>query len=87
MKIENKKYYVLIKNMLKDYKGTVYLTGGAVIDCLNGVKPKDYDVFCHSSGFEDFLVSIGFEYMYSSKTATTFIHKINQLTIQILKKI
>jgi len=35
MKIGNKKYYVLIKNMLKDYKGIVYLTRSEIIEIWN----------------------------------------------------
>lgn len=63
------------------------LTGGAVLDILNGVEPKDYDFFPSSFFNTDYLLNAlyerGAELQYTSKTAYTFNYK--RLTVQVLK--
>jgi hypothetical protein len=87
MQIRNKVYYKLIKNILKDYNGQVFLIGGAVIDCMADKKPKDYDIISNDrKTLAIFLIEQkGFDYAYSSTTADTFINNIDKITLQILK--
>lgn len=57
---------------------SITLTGGAVIDILEGRKPKDYD--CVGSLYEN---KLRLEYSHETKSAKTF--KKGDLIIQLLK--
>lgn len=64
-----------IKELVK-----ITLTGGAVIDILEGRKPKDYDL---RPTIPQYIQRMGLVYMYDSKTATTY--KKDNFTVQVLK--
>lgn len=89
MEIKDKKYYKLLKTFLKGIDGNVFLVGGAVLDCINDVRPKDYDLVCNPRKRDSLMSHLvekgGFKYLYSSSTADTFVNELNQITIQILK--
>lgn len=60
------------------------LTGGAVVDILRGVVPKDYD-FIHTNALEKAMrENLNFKLIYTSKSAVTFLY--NNTTIQLLYK-
>jgi len=58
----------------------IKLVGGAVVDILEGRKPKDYDFF--SLTLPE-ATKLGFTYSHDSKTATTYTK--DDLVIQVLK--
>lgn len=58
------------------------LIGGAVIDILEGRKPKDYDFIGGGTLFTDKLLANGFKFECKTKTATTY--KKGKTIIQIL---
>lgn len=58
----------------------IKLVGGAVVDILEGRKPKDYDFF--SLTLTE-ATKLGFKYSHDSKTATTYLK--DDLVIQVLK--
>lgn len=67
---------------------SLFLTGGAVIDLLEGRKPKDYD-FCltSASDFNKIIkggVELGLNFNYTSATAVSFTWEGND--IQVLRK-
>ena len=71
----------LIKLLLEtEGISTVKLTGGAVLDILQGKTPKDYDFLL--SYFPD-PIKFGLDYQYETKTAKTF--KKGELILQQLK--
>lgn len=53
------------------------LTGGAVIDILEGRKPKDYDfININKNELERFYLKVpDLKFLYSSKSANTFLYK------------
>jgi hypothetical protein len=59
------------------------LIGGAVLDILEGRRPKDYDIVGWDKTFVEKLKELGFKYQYDSKTAKTF--KKDEIIIQLLK--
>ncbi len=72
----------LVKLILEtEGMGSVELIGGAVIDILEGRKPKDYDF---KPGYTPTTEKLELEYLYETKTAKTFKTK-DGLTIQFLK--
>lgn len=75
----------VIKTLKELTAGTsLKLTGGAVIDILNGKTPKDFDlVAAYPSNNLEILCSNGAKFLYSSKTAETVSYK--GLLIQLLK--
>ena len=71
----------LIKMILETEKlSTVRLVGGAIIDILEGRKPKDYDFEANCAPNTQ---EMGLEYQYETKTAKTF--KKGDLIVQLLK--
>lgn len=71
----------LIKLLLESSSpSSIILIGGAVIDILEGRKPKDYDF--QLNYFPD-VDKFGLEYQYETKTAKTF--KKGEFTLQQLK--
>lgn len=63
---------------IREEVSSICLTGGAVIDILEGRKPKDYD--CVGTLYEN---KLGLEYSHETKSAKTF--KKGDLIIQLLK--
>lgn len=63
--------------------GTLDLVGGAVIDLLEGRKPKDYDIITGGGKFESILGELGYYWKYETKTSSTYVK--DNVTIQILK--
>ena len=67
---------------------SLFLTGGAVIDILEGRKPKDYDFRLEASrGVQDIVdkaVKMGLEFDYTSATAISFRYKGTK--VQVLHK-
>lgn len=60
------------------------LTGGAVVDILRGVVPKDYD-FIHNKKLEEIMrENLNFKLEYTSRSAITFSY--NGSIIQLLYK-
>jgi hypothetical protein len=60
------------------------LTGGAVVDILRGVIPKDYD-FIHTTALENLMrKNLKFKLLYTSRSAITFLY--NDTPIQLLYK-
>ena len=65
-------------------KPTIKLTGGAVVDILRGVTPKDYD-FIHNTVVEKVMRdNKNFTLLYTSKATVTF--QFNGRIIQLLYK-
>lgn len=58
------------------------LTGGAVIDILEGRKPKDYDFIGHSDSTIKYFIKNGFTYQQTTKSAITI--KKDDLILQFL---
>lgn len=72
-----------VKLILHHGKTTpINIVGGAVIDILEGRKPKDYDLI--NTATEN-LKELGFVFSHSSRTADTYIK--GDLTVQLLKTI
>ncbi len=61
-----------------EVKSSIILIGGAIIDILEGRKPKDYD--CVGVLYEN---NLGLEYSHETKSAKTF--KKGDLVVQLLK--
>lgn len=73
-----------INKLDTSHKPKVTLVGGAVIDILRGVRPKDYDLL-HNSILEKALKeNPNFKLEYTSKSAMTF--SINGFIVQLLYK-
>lgn len=68
------------------YASSASLTGGAVVDILDGREPKDYDISWYAcGGIHDKLeLHKDFKLLYESMTATTYLFK-GKHKIQILK--
>ena len=66
---------------------SLFLTGGAVIDLLEGRKPKDYDFVNNSYNVDEIVqkgVKLGLTFKYTSATAVTF--SWGGCDIQVLRK-
>ena len=78
----------LRETILTMSKGShAYLVGGAVVDILEGRKPKDYDFnvsFCEE-GWVKINNNPDFRFLYNSATATTYLFKGKHI-VQILEK-
>lgn len=59
------------------------LVGGAVVDLLEGRKPKDYDIIGGGDKFKSVLEELGYAWKYETKTSSTYVK--GEVTIQILK--
>lgn len=59
------------------------LVGGAVVDILEGRKPKDFDFICNSENIIYRFKAKGFLFMHETKTATTY--SDGTITVQFLK--
>lgn len=80
--IDNHPTVQMFHEIFKDRKySNTYLTGGAVIDLLEGRTPKDWDFLKTSP--KPFL-DAGFEHVYTTKSAATY--KKDDITVQILSK-
>jgi len=69
----------------KDFRhASINLVGGAVVDLLEGRKPKDYDLKCNIISSEiDFAKTLGLKYKWETKTATTY--ERENIVVQFLK--
>ena len=61
----------------------IYLTGGAIIDILDGKEPKDYDFVGVHENFVEKYIESGFNYKSKTKTAITL--EKEGKTIQFLR--
>lgn len=69
------------------YCDSLFLTGGAVIDLLEGRKPKDYDFVISGYDVDNIVkkgVELGLTFEYTSATAVTF--SWGGYDIQVLRK-
>ena len=78
----------VIKELLEYFKDhrmycVLDLVGGAVVDLLEGRKPKDYDIIGGGDRFKAILEELGYMWKYETKTSSTYVK--NNITIQILK--
>lgn len=79
----------LIKEIFPYFEGKRYcnslkLVGGAVIDLLEGRKPKDYDFLNgNNDTFIKALKEMGFKFRYETKTAITYTRE--KQVVQLLK--
>lgn len=78
----------VIKELLDYYVekplySTLDLVGGAVIDLLEGRKPKDYDFIGGGNAFKKVLEELGYKWAYETKTSSTY--KKESIAVQILK--
>lgn len=83
MTVEQEKLFrvdPIISLVLELDVSNIKLVGGAVVDILEGRKPKDYDFF--SLTLTE-ATKLGFKYSHDSKTATTYLK--DDLVIQVLK--
>jgi hypothetical protein len=63
---------LFLKTLKEENLGSLILTGGAVIDILSGVIPKDYD-FVHTNIIENKIkANDKFKLLYTSSTAATY---------------
>ena len=84
IQIINKKEVRFITAMLRSLTN-VYLTGGAVIDIMDGVTPKDYDLYSTSPGeVKKKLEDAGCEWVKESDYSITYVKGV--ITIQLLKE-
>ena len=91
-KYEDKiKAHPVVKELMEVAKAlghasSAMLTGGAVVDILDGREPKDYDIsWKYCDGIHDKLeLHKDFKLLYESMTATTYLFK-GKHKIQILK--
>lgn len=69
----------------KDFRyASINLVGGAVVDLLEGRKPKDYDLKCNIISSEiDFAKKLGLKYKWDTKVATTY--EREGIIVQFLK--
>ncbi|HLS54066.1 MAG TPA: hypothetical protein VK031_08845 [Tissierellaceae bacterium] len=76
----------LIEVAKKHNTRSAYLTGGAVVDILDGREPKDYDISWIAC--QNIHETLGkhkyFKLIYSSRTSTTYLFK-EKYKVQILK--
>lgn len=80
-----KKFSEKLRNFPTVFKDRLYLTGGAIIDIIDGRKPKDFDFYTEDvDAFFKFMEYMRFEYMYSTEYSYTF--KYSNMVIQLLKK-
>lgn len=81
--IEKHPVVIMLKEVLKDCTfGHIALTGGAIIDIIDGRKPKDYDIVVgeHKA---DVFKKAGFKFHHDSSTAITL--KRGSVVVQLLK--
>lgn len=91
-RVEKLKNDPVVKYIMEVWKGkgrcdSLWLTGGAVIDILEGREPKDYDFLCGSPMHSENLkraLSLGLIYGYSSTKAVTFFTKDGKM-VQVLR--
>lgn len=69
---------------LEKTRMSVNLTGGAVVDILRGVKPKDYELLHHVSLENALRKNSTFKLEYVTKSAVTF--SFNNTIIQLIYK-
>lgn len=88
--LKNDKVLIELSEFLKDnnFCSSFYLTGGAVVDIIDGRKPKDYDIITKtaiSAILKKSLDTPELVLLYTSRTALTFMFKEKHI-IQILKR-
>lgn len=71
----------------KSYSNSIKIVGGAVIDLIEGRKPKDYDIIISNMyNLNEMLhtfIDDGWDFLYESGTSITF--KRNDILVQFIK--
>lgn len=74
---------IYLTNLLEDcYAANLKLVGGAVVDILEGRKPKDFDFIDWNERLVEDLMNKGFAYICATKSAITL--KNDEVTIQLI---
>lgn len=82
-KIENHPVVKILDEIITKEVIITHLTGGAIIDILDGRNPKDYDVIA-SRPLKECLIKNGFSIQYETATSITF--KREDIIVQELKR-
>ena len=80
-KLENHPILKSFKEICTD--NYLKLTGGAIIDIMDGRKPKDYDFIGTSDNHQQMFVDAGYKLYSDTRTAITY--KNDGITVQFLK--